>query len=303
MPALFHPVLPEAAEADFLYYIITNFLKVMLVNSAFGLTLLTVVMVALQGIYLNAVANRYKLFAKPNYVPGFIYISLTSLCSPFVTFSQPLLINWVLIMTISCTLQLSQTTRPRKLIYNTGFAIGLAGLIMFPAVVYVLLLLIAISMLRNLNPGEWMVAILGAITPVYFAMGLLYLFDVLNWVPGWVYLEFNLPGKLVRPGLTIFISIGVVLLFIMGVYALQRQLNRVNMFVRRAWTVAALGMGLAVAVILFSDDAITQAWIMLFPFATIVIANAYNAEKNKAFSNFAFYLTLLLVIICKLAGT
>lgn len=300
---LFHPQLPVVPQGEFLFHIITGFMRVVLFNSAFGFTLLAVIMTALQAIALNAVANRHKLFPKSTYITAFAYISFASLYKPFLAFSQPMLVNWVLIIVIDVILQLAQTQKPRKLIYNAGFAIGFAGLIMFPAVAYLLVFLFALSMLRNLNPGEWMVALLGCITPIYFATGLLFLFDVLNWLPAWVDIGINLPRRLDRPFYTICMVLGGITLFIMGVYALQKHMSRVNIFMRRSWTGIAALLLFSLPVALFTDFEVKAAWLVMIPALSLVITSAYYDEKNKAFSNFAFYFTLLLVVFCKMAGS
>jgi len=294
--------MPFVAEGDFLFHIITGFLDVVLFHNAFGFALLTVIMLALQGIYLNAVVNKHKLFAKPSYVTAFVYISLTSIYTPFGQFSQALLINWILIMTIDAMLQFAQSQKPRKLIYNTGFALGLAALLSFPAVVYILLLLVALSLLRNINPGEWMVGILGFLTPVYFAAGMLFLFDVLHWLPGWVNVGVNLPNAINNPLNTVGMVAGVIILFAAGTFILQSQMGRVSIFVRRGWTAIAMSMFFSILVALITDFSIKMAWLVIIPSITLITANAYYAEKNKAFSNFAFYFMLLLVVFCKMTG-
>ena len=300
---LFHPVMPVLPEGDYFFHIIANFFRVLLFNSAFALTLFAVILIALQGIYINAVANRHKLFAKPAYVVAFAYISLASLYPPFVSFNQPLLVNWVLIMVIDIILQLAQTQKARKLIYNAGFGIGVAALVMFPAIGYIVVFLFALSMLRNLNPGEWMVALLGCITPIYFAAGLLFLFDGLHWFPRWIDVGINLPRTIAHPFYVICMLLGTITLFVMGTYDLQRHITKVSIFVRRGWTGIAACLFVSMLVALFTDFEVKAAWLVMMPALALVITNAYYAEKNKAFSNFAFYFTLVLVIFCKMAGS
>lgn len=300
--ALFNPQLPVAQEGDFLFHIITGFLKVVLFNSAFGFTLLAVIMIALQGMFLNAIANRHKIFSRPTYVVAFVYISLCSLFTPFAYFNEALLINWVLVMMADIILQLPQSQKARKQVFNVGFAIGIAALISFPAILYLLLLLLALAMLRNLNWGEWIVAILGCLTPIYFAAGLLFLFDVLHWMPGWVHFGFNLPTSIDKPAYLIIMLIGLITLFVMGVYILQRQITRVSIFTRRSWTALAGCFLISFPVAILTNPEIKAAWLVAMPVLALIIANAYNAEKNKAFSNFAFYFTLLLVVFCRMAG-
>lgn len=298
---LFYPQLPIIPEGDFLYHIITNFLSVVLFNSAFVFTLLTVIILVLQSIYLNAVANTHKLFTKPTYIVAFIYISFTSLYQPFGYFSQPLLANWAIIMLIDVILQLSQVQKARKLMYNAGFAIGTASLILFPTILYALLLVIAVAMLRRFNPTELIIALLGVLTPIYFAAGLLYLFDVLHWMPDWFRLGFSLPTSLSQPVYTMGMVVGIILLFIMGTYMRQKLMTRVNIFIRRGWTVLAIGLVISIITAIFTEFEVQSAWLMTMPILTLITANSYYSEKSKAFSNFAFYFTLLLVIFCKVA--
>lgn len=300
---LFNPQLPQVAEGDFLYHIIANFLDVVLLGSPFGFTFFTIVLLILQALYLNGVANRHKLFHTPTYLVAFAYISLTSLYPHFGYFSQPLLYNWLLIIVLDNVLWLAQSQKPRKLIYNSGFAIGVAALISFPAVLYLLLLFAAISLLRNFNPVEWIVGLLGVITPVYFAAGMLYLFDVLQWLPGWVHIGINLPRNIQQPVYLIGITAGCIFLFSMGVYALQKSLGRAGVFARRGWTTLTAGMIISILVAVFTPFEVKAAWLCVLPTLSLVVANAYNREKRKAFSNFAFYFTLVLVIFSNIFGT
>lgn len=298
---LFYPQLPVIPEGEFLYQIIANFTSVILFNSAFGFTMLTVIMLVLQAIYLNAVANKHKLFPKPTYVVAFIYLSLTCLFKPFGYFSQPLLVNWVVIMLIDVILQLSEAHKAKKLVYNAGFAIGVGALILFPVIIYMLLLTVAVTMLRRFNPTELIIVLLGVLTPIYFAAGILYLFDVLHWMPNWVHIGFSLPRSLSQPVYTIGMLVGIIVLFTTGTYMLQKQMLRVSIFIRRGWTVLAFGLIISLIAATFTEYEVQSAWLMTMPILCLVTANAYYSEKSKAFSNFAFYFTLLLVIFCKIA--
>lgn len=299
---LFHPQMPVVPDGDFLFHIIAGFAKVLVFNSAFGVTLIAVLMIALQGLYLNAIANRQKLFNKNTYIVAFVYISICSIYPSFTAFRPPLLVNWILIMVFDIILQLAQTQKPRKMVYNAGFLIGIAGLLMFPAIGYIVVFLFSLSILRNFNPGEWIVALLGLVTPLYFTAGLLFLFDVLHWLPAWVDVGINLPGKLERPGYTILMVVGLVTLFIFGTVMLQQRIVKINIFIRRGWTSIAISMIFSVFIALFTDFDFKAAWLITMPALSLVISNALYAEKNRAFSNFAFYFTLLLVIFCKMAG-
>lgn len=300
--ALFEPQLPELVEGAFLYNIIVNFFAIIFFKSAFAFTFMSVTMVVLQGIYLNTIANNNRIYNKPSYTVTFVYISLCSLYVPFVHFSQLLLANWAVIFIISTFFHLPHATKPRKIVYNTGFVVGVAALIHFPFILMALLVMIALATLRPLNMGEWMVAILGILTPIYFAAGMLFLFDRLPWMQGWVSMGINLPRSMASPVYFIGMLTGTIMLFVMGVYVLQSVVTRLNVYTRRGWTAIHIGLFISVLVAVFTSFDVKAAWLIIMPMLSLVVTNIYYHKKNKAFSNFAFYFMLALVIFCKMTG-
>ncbi len=297
--ALFHPQLPVAQEESFLYYILVGFLNVILFDSPFGFTLLGILMIFLQGIYLNSIVMKNKAFVHATYLPAFVYISIVSLYPDFIYFNQPLLANWFLILCLDIILKLGHATNAKKYVFNAGCSIAVAALIHFPSTLYLVLLLISISLMRNMNITDLLIAILGFGVTLYVAAGLLFLFDVLSWLPDWVVVGVNLPSSLENPLYTIVLILGLLILFVMGVYMLQSGINRVNVFIRRGWTSIGVYFIVSIIVAILTDITIKSAWLVVMPPLALFIANAYNAEKKKAFSNFAFYFTLLLLIFCK----
>jgi hypothetical protein len=49
----------------------------------------------------------------------------------------------------------TQTTQPRKLIFNAGLLLSIAALFQFTMLAYFFLLLIGMVMFRSFNLGEW----------------------------------------------------------------------------------------------------------------------------------------------------
>lgn len=297
--ALFNPLLPVAQEHSFLYFILVGFLKVILFDSAFAFTLLSVLMVFLQAIYLNGIVMKHKAFVQSTYLPAFVYISIVSLYPSFIYFNQPLVANWFLLICLDIVLRLGQDTKATKHIFNAGVCIALATLFHFSAIFFLLMLLVSIRLMRRVNLTEWLIALLGFFVAIYMAGGILFLFDALDWMPKWMVLGFNLPTSLDKPLYILVLITGVLVLFVMGVYMLQSGINRVNVFIRRGWSSISIYLIISIIVALLTEVAIEAAWLVVMPPLTLLMANAYNAEKRKAFSNFAFYFTLLLVIFCK----
>src|SRR5690606_21208200 len=140
MPALLHPVMPIPYENHIVFPLLLR----MLHFSAFGYTLLAIVLIFLQALYLNFIAEKHKLFQKAGYYPAFMYVLFTSLYPAFNYFSEPLFINCLMLIGIDVLLSFPKTLHPGKQLFNAGFVLCLPALIQFPAIGFFLLLLIAL---------------------------------------------------------------------------------------------------------------------------------------------------------------
>jgi hypothetical protein len=298
--SLAEPMLPEVPANHIAFAAVVQLFSYVLGKSAFGFTMLAVIMLFAQALYLNAICVKYKLYGRPAYVVAYLYLLLTSLYPPLNYFTVPLLVNWCLIAAIDILLGAHQASQPRKQVFNAGFALGIACLLHFPSVVYLVLLFLAISLLRSFNPGEWIVGLVGFFTAVYFFAGILFLFDAIDQMPSWLQFGFYSPAKPGTSGYTSFLITGVILLFGLGLFMLQSQITRISVFMRRNWTITAVCMTLSFIVIMATDNSISSSWLLLTPPLTMVAAHAFYVEKNKLFSNFALYFSLLLLVVCLL---
>jgi hypothetical protein len=50
-----------------------------------------------------------------------------------------------------------------------------------------------------------------------------------------------------------------------------------------------------------TDEVIKNIWLIAIPAAALIISHALYLEKSKWFSNFAFYFSLLILIVCQWA--
>lgn len=299
---LIAPVLPSEIESQFFYNAILKLTDTIFIGSAYIYTIVSVLFVFAQALYLNYVSVRRKLFVKNTYLAAFTYITLVGLYMPFGYFSLSLLTNWLIIAFLDYILGIAQNNNPKKAIYNAGFLVGLSTLLGFSSVVMLLFLLVAITVLRSPSLSEWVVAMVGFITPIYLAAGIMYINGSLQLMPAWVSLGVNLFSSIDNPPYTVGLLSGIIILFVMGNYVLQRQVSKVTVNIRREWQVVGIGFFLAIIMAVFTPKQINTAWLVILPFLVLFCSGAYHNEKNKAFSNIAFYFTILLMIFCQIVA-
>jgi hypothetical protein len=298
--ALLHPIRPVLVEGHFLFNYIVKALNVVFRGSSFAYTFLAILMLFAQSIYIKGIATKHKLFPRYTYIPAFVYLLLTSLYRPFNFFSETHLHIWLILGAVDYMFSFTQNNQPRKQIYNAGLLLCVATLFQFSLHAYFLLLLVGMVQFRPFNLGEWSVALMGYITPIYFVACILFLVDRFYLLGLWPQLGFAFSGSVVSPGYLIFTLSGIAILLGSGVFAMRQNVALSNIYVRRDWTVILFYLVISGFVSLMTDAAIATAWLTLIPALSIIISHAFLLEKNKRFSNFIFYFSLVFLGICLL---
>jgi len=299
---LLHPEVPSLIGGHFLYNYIVRALYFVLRDGAFAYTMLAVIILFIQALYLKSISIRHKLFPRYTYVPAFVYLLVTSIYPPFNTFSETLLLNWLLLGAMDIMFGFTQTTQPRKLIFNASFLLSMAALFQFTLLAYFFLLLVGLVMFRSFNLGEWSVALMGYATPPYFLACILFLADMFRLSREWPHIGFSLSSQVASPFYLIVTLAGLIILLASGIYAMQQNVAMSNIYTRRDWIALSFYLIISIFVAILTDHEIKTAWLITLPALSIVISHALLLEKNKRFSNFIFYFSLVFLIFCLLAN-
>ena len=298
---LLHPVAPLQVNGHFLYNYILRGLYVVFRHNGFVYSLMAIVLLFVQSLYLKSIATRHKLFPRYTYIPAFVYLLLTTIYPPFNYFNETILLNWFLLGAVDIMFSFTQTNQPRKLIYNASFLLCMAAMFQFTMLAFFFLLLVGMVMFRSFNIGEWSVALMGYITPLYFLTCILFLVDKFYLLGVWPHIGFSLSSIVVSPFYLIVTIAGILILLGSGVYAMQLNVAMSNIYIRRDWIAISFYLIIAVMVAILTDNDIKSAWLIVMPALSIVISHALLLEKNKRFSNFIFYFSLGFLFMCFLA--
>ncbi|GAA4466550.1 hypothetical protein GCM10023093_20820 [Nemorincola caseinilytica] len=296
--ALLHPHVPQPVPGHFMYNYILRAMSAALGQSGFVYTFFAIAGLFLQSLYIKNIATRHKLFPRYTYVPSYVYLLLTTIYPQFSYFGETQVLNWLLLGAVDIMFSFTQTTQPRKLIYNAAFLLCLAALFQMSLLAFFLLLVVGMVMFRPFNLGEWSVALMGYATPIYFLLCILFLFDRLYLLRLWPHVGVSLSAHVASPGLLILTIVGILILSGTGVYAMRQNVPLSNIYVRRDWTAITFYLFISMLVAVLTDAAVKSAWLMVMPALSIIISHAFLLEKNKRFSNFIFYFSLIYLLYC-----
>ena len=294
------PVLETTAHAAPLYNWVVAGLRNLLGNSFMGWAAVKLLFLFLQALYLNRIAMQHRLLQGSTFTPALILICYASFAVTFRPFSESYIANFFLLGAIDAMLQFGHPSQPRRQIFNAGFLLAGSVLTQFSYVFFIPMLLLALLILRPFHPGEWLAALLGLLTPVYFMAGLLFLYNRLPTFKEWPQLGMVLPHQAGHPVLLLSIVLGVLLLMAVGLYLLQQQMERSTIHVRRGWAVIMGGAVSAVLVAFLADESTTGSWLAFAPFFTLIAAPVLQVDKPRWFANFALYFLFALTVACRI---
>lgn len=300
LAVLIHPEMAfTASRSQIIWIRLSEAMETMLGHSAFLITFFALVNLFGQAVFLNRIAARHHLFPKTNYLPAMTYVLVTSLFRDWNYLSAALISNWLLLAMFSSVLQLYSATDVRKQIFNIGCFISLTAMLVFPNIIFILLLLLGLAILRPFKAAEWMVGLLGIITPFYFLAGILYLCDDLELLRRMVAIGFSLPhgqsvpAVVITSGITFLLSLGA------GIFYLNYFMGRMLFQNKKWWWVIVAGLLIGIVTSIFTVAKGFNQWMAVLAPASFVIANIWFAERRKWLTTVFFYLFAAVTIFAQ----
>ncbi|WP_126970402.1 DUF6427 family protein [Gynurincola endophyticus] len=251
-------------------------------SGSYIFNLLTFILIYIQALLFNKVINQFKLLGKPSYLPAMSYVLITSLVPSWNEFSAPLLINGLLIWLFYGLAKSFTSNQPRADVYNFGIIAAVITLLYQPAVLFIAFVLIGIFVMRPFRFKEWLICLLGVLTPYYFVAVILFLTDKFSWSVILPDLDFHLPVLLKDQKLVISLSL-LIFPFLMGAFWVQASLNKMLIQVRKSWSLLLLMILISITIALLNFENNLSDWVLTaVPFAAFHAA-AYHYPKKMWF--------------------
>lgn len=133
------------------------------------------VLVFAQALILNYLVNFYNLLGRPSFLPATMYITVTSLFTPFLTLSPPLICNFLLLWMLHKLFSLYKSNDVKSTAYDLGMLVALGTLIYLPYIYLMLAIWIALIIFRPFNWRDWAASIIGYATIFLFLAVFYYL--------------------------------------------------------------------------------------------------------------------------------
>jgi hypothetical protein len=289
------PPVVLAAEEDGLLSLMLNRYFVGLHPSI--LILIYHALVLVQALRLNFLFNDQRMFTKLNYLTAMVYIILTGIFAEWSNITPALVINILVIWLFAKTTRMYNSPNPKTLLFNIGLIIGMSILLYHPSTLLVLVAIFALLVVRPFNIPEWLVMLMGVITPFYFLFSFLYLTDRMHrlqrYVPEW---QLNLPG--VQAPILFSITMGaIIIMLLVGLFYWQDQSRRMLIQVRKNWAILIVMLIVMLPLPFISKNASLDSLLLWIIPVSPFIAKGFGTPKRMTLPNILFWILVILVVL------
>ncbi len=276
------PVVPLPQQADgFLFKALLYQLSGIGKNLPVIYPLITFLLLFTQAITFNTMVNDLRLMQKPNFLTAMGYLLITSLFAEWNTLSAPLIINSLLIWVWSRMSRLHNDHFPKTSLFNIGIAIGVASFFYFPSMAFAALIVFGLLVTRAFNLPEWMIALLGIITPYYFLLAFVFITN--KWQ------GYHFPGVAVslphfnesRWALAAIIL--VLFTCVTGMFFIQQNFRRQLVQARKSWNLIFLYLLIALFIPFINATHSFVYWIMCAVPISVIAATGFLYPSKKWF--------------------
>jgi magnesium-transporting ATPase (P-type) len=295
LPMFLHPVKPEPQQTDgFL------FKQLLLQLNSVGsrlpaiYPLIAFILLYTQAVIFNQLANGQRLMQKPNYLTAMSYLLITSLFKEWNVLSAPLIICSLLVSVWARMSALNQAKRPGATLFNIGIIIGVATFFYFPAIAFAALIIFGLVLTRPFRLTEWVLSLLGIITPYYFLFCYIFLSD--KWkgykLPG---IAISLPSFYDNTFALAAIII-VLVATVTGFFYIRQNFLRQLVQTRKSWNLVFLYFIVAVFIPFINATHNFAYWILCAVPLSAFVACAFLYPKAKWFPRLLHWIMLAFVI-------
>jgi hypothetical protein len=284
LPMFLHPKIPQQQLIDgFLYKALLKWLHPILGSLPLIYAVITYLLLYTQAVSFNKLVNELRLMQKPNYLTGMSYLLVTSLFSEWNMLSAPLIINTFLIWVWARMSGLHNDVNPKTSLFNIGIAIGISTFFYFPSLAFAALIIFGLGIIRPFKLAEWLIALLGIITPYYFILAWVFLTD--KW-KGYKFPGFAVTNPQFNQTNWSYAAIIIVLLIAAaGLFFIQQNFRRQLIQARKSWNLIFLYLIVAVFVPFINATHTFEYWILCaVPLSALLgAAFLYPAKKMIPF--------------------
>lgn len=300
LPVFFKTLPPVVKPADgFFYHSFLNFLSPVGNSLPPIYSIIAFAINMGQAFMLTNFVNGNRLMLKSNYLAGMALVIITSFLPVFNVLSAPLVASPFLLLGFILLFKSHNQKSNNSNIYNAGLLIGLSSLIFLPAALFIVFAFLALANLRPFKVTEWLLLLVGALTPYYFCAIVLFLSDKFYLPQYFRQITFGIH----KAAYSLWHAGALFLLLcplLIGIYYVQKNAGRMMVHIRRCWFLMLAYIITCIFIAFFNATTGLQNWVFMLPPIAALHGYAYFYAEWKIFPKASFWVAVLFVLAAQI---
>lgn len=251
----------------------------------------------LQAILLNLALNNLKMFKTKGYTIAMSYVLLSALIPQWHNLSSGFIANTFAIWLFFLLSKLYNTSSVRSTLFSSGLLAAIMCMLYIPFISLLLFSLFSLAILRPFNIKEWIIFLMGYLTPFYFLSSYFFLTDKLyyikDFIPVIIYPSSHLPIvdnlTLIKIGFGLFI-------FLLSFFQLSSIRNQMLIQARRYWNLMFIYLIITIAEPFILPHSSMEAFVVCIIPLSAFIANFFAVpQKNLWLINLMFLIFIAII--------
>lgn len=243
------------------------------------------VVMMIQIVFLNRIANIHHLTIKSSLIPGIFYVLFMNYYPEFISYLPETISNLFLIFGLGNLMNLDVRKRKPHRLINAALFFSLASLFYPIYLLFIITIFIFLQILSNIKTRDFFFIFFGAIVPYYFYGVFIYLYegsqgitDLINEKIVWFSFNYDwLADPIIILKLSIFC---IILLMIYG--NMSSLMNKMHIQFRKKINATYIFMTISIFISLLGSDAGIANMVMIFPTLSILLtAGIIRLENNQ----------------------
>lgn len=138
------------------------------------------ILLCIESLLLNRILIKHKIINKINFLPAYVFFLFSCTDSSLLGLNPIIFSNFFLIIAFSEIFNFNESKNPYQNILTAGILTSIASLFYFPAILFLLVIILSLITYRVSDWNEFVISILGLIAPYFFLFTFYFLTDKLN---------------------------------------------------------------------------------------------------------------------------
>lgn len=259
---------------------------------------IVILLISLQAIYLNAIANEYKLLENNTHLTSLLFVLFNTSFVLLFNLNQVVIANTFVLLGVHQLFRLYANKGSFSLSFNAGFLISIATLIYLPNGIFLLLLWFGLIYLISPKWRDFVITIFGFCLPIVYVISYNLLtggsssLDLISYN----LTVFKTDDQLFPPLAMVlfFLILGVILL---AYFKLSSGIGRGGLRRYKMLVVLILMSLFGVGTLFFNKFDYLATFVVLTIPASVVVASFFQNLKKKWLAELLFMILVVLIVL------